>query len=343
MEITRSGVSLSILGQCAAHGTIQEKWRTFPSILEEFGVEIVCVENTGALHHFEIDHQNQVKNLATGSVPVSRTLVRLEPKCVNPTQYRKSIEKLYKNVVVVSPLQKSQNNQIIWDSGYLPNSIALENKLIKCRSTVKNFEICFVNQNKFSFIKGELYTFRRAAINEFLRKGISFNLAGGDWDKGKMWDLKSRLSCFKNTLASYRSITLKGFLARVDMKNTNLNYHGKVVDSIDFMAGFRFALIIENEASYISEKLLNAIIAGCVPIYCGPNLNQFGFPNGIAIESGLNINMMISSFQSLSPSEIERVLSIGLEWIQSAQAQERWGLEKSYHRLAKLMTEIIDN
>ena len=88
---------------------------------------------------------------------------------------------------------------------------------------------------------------------------------------------------------------------------------------------------------------MNAIIAGCVPIYCGPNLSQFGFPPGIAIESGLDINKMISSFQSLSHSEVERVLSDGLNWVKSVQAQERWGLETSYSRLAKLMTEMIDN
>jgi hypothetical protein len=108
------------------------------------------------------------------------------------------------------------------------------------------------------------------------------------------------------------------------------------------MANFRFALIIENEASYVSEKLLNAIIAGCVPIYCGPNLSEFGLPEGMAIETGLNIDMMVRRFQSISHSELEMILSVGLDWAKSIQAQERWGVENSYYRLAKLMTEIID-
>jgi hypothetical protein len=342
MEIIRPSVSLSILGQCAIHGAIQEKWKPFPNILEEFGVEVVCIENVGSLHHFEIDHQIKAKDLGSDLIPVNRTLVRLEPKCVNPTQYRKSIEKLYENIIVVSPLQKSQANQIVWESGYLPNSTDLLKKLNWCRSIVKKPGICFVNQNKFSFIKGELYTLRRRAINEFLAKGFAFDLAGGDWDRSKMWDLKSRLSCFKNTLINYRFMTLKGFLTWIDIKNPNLNYHGKVLDSVEFMANFRFALIIENEASYVSEKLLNAIIAGCVPIYCGPNLSEFGLPEGMAIETGLNIDMMVRRFQSISHSELEMILSVGLDWAKSIQAQERWGVENSYYRLAKLMTEIID-
>ena len=43
-------------------------------------------------------------------------------------------------------------------------------------------------------------------------------------------------------------------------------------------------LVIENEKTYLSEKLFNALLAGCIPIYIGPELTKFKLPRGIAIE-----------------------------------------------------------
>ena len=343
MANVRRGVSLSILGECALHGLIQEKWKIFPGILKELGVDILCVEDELAMHHFVLDHQNQPKELHKNLNSENRTLVRLEPRCVNPIQYRPSIEKLYKNIIVVSSLQRSQDDQIHWKSGYLPNSRDLMKKIDGCRNITKKPGICFVNQNKFSLIKGELYSLRRKAISEFVTRGITFNLAGADWDKSKIWIFKSKIKSLQNSLVDYRFSTLKGFWANIDIKNPKLIYHGRVLDSVDFMANYEFALIIENEASYVSEKLLNAIIAGCIPIYCGPKLNLFGFPNGIAIETGADVNAMISSFQLLDQSEKENILSIGSKWVNSVEVQERWGVESSYFRLAKLMLEIIES
>jgi hypothetical protein len=338
----RHAVSLSILGECAVHGTIQDKWKPFPAILENSGVDIHCIENARVEHYFVIDHQHQSKELNNKLTPENRTLVRLEPRCVNPNQYQPSIEKLYGNIVVVSPLQQNKANQILWRSGYLPDSKQLVRKIYECRNIEKLPEICIVNQNKFSFIKGELYSFRQSAINRFLASGITLNLAGGDWGKSRIWNLKSRLRTFKDCLSYYRILTLKGFFVSTNISSPNLIYHGRVSDSVDFMANFKFALVIENEASYVSEKLINAIVAGCVPIYCGPNLSQFGLPSGIAIETGKDLSSIITGFQSLSELEIHNVLLTGLEWLKSVETQERWGVKPSYFRLARILSEIIE-
>ncbi len=52
----------------------------------------------------------------------------------------------------------------------------------------------------------------------------------------------------------------------------------------DGLAPFRYSVVIENmpERNYFSEKLVDAVLCGCVPIYWGcPNLRDFFDPAGI--------------------------------------------------------------
>jgi hypothetical protein len=57
---------------------------------------------------------------------------------------------------------------------------------------------------------------------------------------------------------------------------------GPVEDKLKTLRQYRFALIIENSDEYVSEKIVDALLAGVVPLYVGAELSRFGFPDGIA-------------------------------------------------------------
>lgn len=57
-------------------------------------------------------------------------------------------------------------------------------------------------------------------------------------------------------------------------------------DKADGLAPYRYSVVIENarEVNYFTEKLIDAVLCDCVPIYWGcPNLGEFMDPDGLII------------------------------------------------------------
>jgi hypothetical protein len=81
---------------------------------------------------------------------------------------------------------------------------------------------------------------------------------------------------------------------------------------------------MENEASYVSEKLFDALVYGCIPIYVGPNLEEFGIPQNVAfkIESNSTDVLDLNSLIGLNQAELELIGHNGQEFIRSKRAEE---------------------
>ena len=45
---------------------------------------------------------------------------------------------------------------------------------------------------------------------------------------------------------------------------------------IEVLKKYRYALVIENSLDYVSEKLFNAMAAGCRALYIGESLSEYG-------------------------------------------------------------------
>jgi hypothetical protein len=83
------------------------------------------------------------------------------------------------------------------------------------------------------------------------------------------------------------------------------SWRGMCGDKIAVARRYRYALVMENQRQpgYVTEKLLDAVAAGCIPIYWGapdagklPGAGSFipfedeNFPVGKVIQSGENYN-----------------------------------------------------
>jgi hypothetical protein len=59
-------------------------------------------------------------------------------------------------------------------------------------------------------------------------------------------------------------------------------YRGSIDDKLALLASYRFALALENTrfAGYVSEKLFDCLVAGCIPVYDGaPDVAQYVWPD----------------------------------------------------------------
>jgi hypothetical protein len=69
-----------------------------------------------------------------------------------------------------------------------------------------------------------------------------------------------------------------------------LNLLGPAVSKKVAMEEFKVAVVIENSQEYMSEKLFDALVGGCIPVYVGPNLGIFGIPPTLYVRADATLD-----------------------------------------------------
>ena len=84
-------------------------------------------------------------------------------------------------------------------------------------------------------------------------------------------ELGKQIDCYGNTWEPYKEI--------IQYKPTQSRFLDKE-RTIDFMSNYTFVLIIENcnADGYVSEKIYDALSAGCIPLYYGNNNSNVNIP-----------------------------------------------------------------
>lgn len=124
---------------------------------------------------------------------------------------------------------------------------------------------CLIVSNKRSNFPNELYSERERLVQWFEKNHTDlFDLYGYGWDSLSCHS--SRVVRKLNTIPGINSILRKLLVKRYKV------YKGTIEDKITTMKNYRFTIAYENvkdENGYITEKLFDAFIAGCVPVYWG--------------------------------------------------------------------------
>ena len=333
---------MSVLGQCLTSANLDPKWKVFPSILESKHVSIVPVGNSESTHYFSLEHDGISLALAEKVVKLERrTLIIVEPRSVHPEQFRKNVRDKYGKIIALSRRHLNESMGEIWEGGHLATPPAVIAEVMKSQLLVrKPNTVGLINENKFSLIAGSQYKKRYLVINEFLDNGHEFSLAGKDWDRGLVWTIAKQIHSAIRALSARVIPDLRESHLPMRVKSKNLKYFGRVDSQFDFLRTLQFAVVIENEANYVTEKLLNAVIAGCVPLFFGPPLSEFGIPDDVAIQiNGLN-ESFYDGMQNCSCEKIDQIILKGREWITSPSTLERWGVLSGFERLASRIEEL---
>jgi hypothetical protein len=334
-------ISMSVLGKCIVEDEVVPKWQPFYSYLQKRGFEPVSIKSNSSSFHVDLECEGSYVLEFSSHLPSDRkVLIRVEPKCVNPFQYRSEINSIYSNHIVIASKFKTKSESIIWENGHLPERNVLSEILASTKYLNDRVGICLLNQNKFSSVPGELYSLRRLAMNRFVNADIRFELGGRDWDESYVWEFKSKIKNYVANFKSSKLISFSNFFTKLNKKSKNLVMVGSIDDTFKFLSSFEFCLVIENENTYVSEKLLNAVISGCIPIYVGPKLADFGFPANIAIEVGGDTEKIVDIYRNTTPEEKVVIRKAGRIWIESEESYKRWGIEPGFNKLADLLFEI---
>lgn len=133
--------------------------------------------------------------------------------------------------------------------------------------------------NKFSFVPGELYSLRRRVIKRLNKR---LDLFGTGWtDKGSTILLRALKAALFAALNS--RFSLSSFSTPILFEPRN--FLGQPKNKLETLQNYESSIVIENWEHYFSEKLFDALKAGCLPIYVGPPLEKIGIPKGFAIQA----------------------------------------------------------
>jgi hypothetical protein len=99
------------------------------------------------------------------------------------------------------------------------------------------------------------------------------------------------------------------------------------------MSKYRYALVIENSAEYMSEKLMEALFAGCIPIYVGPDPQEYGIPKELVIWTKPNIRAIEHSLAEAATWNLEEFYSRLAVFLSARSTRELWDHERVYQKM----------
>ena len=307
-----------------------------------------------AINH---DKESYEKFRKQGGTIERAALIRLEPEAVHPIQYLETIRDLYGCIITPGEaIYDSDKEKFIgWPFEIQKNPAQPTLEFPKLNSVINSpgffdkfaLENWEKRLNKFHLIAANKVSPTRQS-NYQLRRNIAagvppefIDVYGPFWNDGIIKKVLHRLGVFKFALKNRVWINPVSIYGNLFQKYPN--YCGKVEDKLETAQNYRFALVIENSNSYTSEKLLDAILAGCICLYVGPPISKTGLPEDVAIQFSGNISQIKDLLTNIDLLKVENQLNSMKEFVASERFLEYWEsnsvFSKIAHRLDKYWRE----
>jgi hypothetical protein len=253
------------------------------------------------------------------------TLVRMEPSVILPDNFSSSRTKQFGKVITVGGTSSSQSICVNWPLLW-PKSEDIQS----ITPDERQDRIVVVNGNKISFVRGELYSLRREAIRDL----SNLDLYGTDWSSSFCVRLITAVRSLAHAVLSLKLPSIFNF--SLWFRNYS-NYKGQVQDKIGTMSKYRYALVIENSAEYMSEKLMEALFAGCIPIYVGPDPMGFGIPRDLVVCAEPTLGSIRESFNQAASWDLAEFQSRLKRFLSFNETRTLWDHKVVY---GKILEEI---
>jgi len=268
-----------------------------------------------------IDHRNSELSMLSERSSKKRfnILFRSEPECIIPNGYKKDSLVAYDKILTFGKPRTSPNCEY-WPQFW---SAPIQFKL------GRKEKMALINSNKLNFHKSEMYSLRRKVAHSL--KDVE--LFGLDWNI-------SFISKVKIFLIELRKEPKRGvfvFLFHIDKWFRWWPEIESPQDKIKVLQDFKYALVIENSRTYMSEKLFDAFKGGCIPIYVGPDVRDFGIPPVLVIESPASVRGIQDAYEKaklLNHSQYQKDL---LKWLENPETILKYSGESVLDRAIKEM------
>jgi hypothetical protein len=289
-----------------------------------------------------------------GGSPENAFLVRLEPMAVFPVQYKMEIEALYAKVFTPGSLKQEGGNPLRWPYYYNQNPLKpekhspnLESLLIKASKTgtfeFNNWKhrpitISLIASNKVSPISRNNYKIRRRLAS--CMSAETLQIYGNLWDSKLLPKLTHRASVTFSALKSGIGLNILEIYG--DLHKNFPGYLGQIIDKHEIIQKSKFSLVIENDDDYVSEKIIDALVGGSIPIYIGGDVKRIGIPPEL-IQSNLREKKEILHFiETFTDEEAIQKLRANQEWLLSKFFLNSWEGDKVFKEIADMVVKSLE-
>jgi len=263
-------------------------------------------------------HERDLEYLSAISDSCSSFLLRNEPRIVCPLNYHKEVLNKFGTVIDVGRLNQSADLQSNWPQFWPKSFPNLSEKRLD--------KVAIISGNKMSLIPGELYSFRRQCI---LKIG-EIEHFGTSWDSEKSERFLDLLRAIR--LVQKNRIYPKLNSVRYWFKKYR-NWNGTPYDKRQCLASYKYTLVIENSADYLSEKLFDAFFSFAIPIYVGPNIADYGIPKSLVIQCEPDLNSVKIGIKRASEINYREWCSEIEDWLDSPKTRTAWDGYAIYGRI----------
>jgi hypothetical protein len=315
------------------HGATSEVWRSIKSSMHwgtlgevEF-VENQLIESDISLY---FDHGDSKEKLS-GKFNV---LILTEPRTVNPIQYRKKYLNKFNLVIPASPVRAASLG--LEDYIYAPLHFIDPLDQI----TRRDLDFVILNANKFSSNSENLYALRRKISKYLYKNGFAYELYGLDWRMSKFKELRERIWSIRKELKCLRIPNF--FAAFSEFMYRYPEYKGSPYNKQKVLCKFKYAVIIENEADYISEKIFDAIFSGCVPLYVGPCLKAYPMLEKCSFQIPGNMRDLKEFFSSNFTNSYSKKIEYINQINRNPDLLDNFSLQTNMDRLVEILINKID-
>jgi hypothetical protein len=279
---------------------------------------ILCIDATGNL-------------LSSPTLPETipdqpRILVLQEPEVVWPNNANKGFRESFDYVIEIG--RPDGSARVPWPTKW-PDDYSQYFAVNKLQSAV------LIASNRLSFFDNELYSLRR----EIVRKVNSVSVYGRDWNLSLPHRVGKYCIEFTATLA-------KGKIPKLSRGRYFFTRNGglvsEVADKFRINSMYKVSLVLENSTEYVSEKILEAILCGSIPVYVGSNPKAFGIPAELYVSTEAKVDSVLFSIDEALKMDYEVWKNRALSWLAESQAAKKWRLEQFWQDLDQLLRASID-
>lgn len=272
---------------------------TLATDMEDNPQVLICVDWTTAARR--LIRKARLLNIPT-------VLVINEPLVVTPEHGNPKVHLQFTNVYEVgrpfaSPFFKWPQ---AWNLKYFDNS-------------ERHNGVVAISANKFSFVPGELYSLRSRA---YANLSDPIDVYGVGWDRPKFANLLK--------LGKDLQLALKGGQERLTFACVNsfrlkpTNLFGQVEDKLLTMSGYKVSLVIENSSDYMSEKLIDSLLAGAIPVYVGPSVEAFGIPEELVVPAEPNLDSIARAISFAREMDYAKWHERARKWVTDPGVRKSW-------------------
>jgi len=260
---------------------------------------------------------------ARGIGQLDSVLIRGEPISVHPMSYRKSIGRNFSRIIesgrdpAVNPFAVRRYQQ-------LPLTINDNGK-----QRIFN-QVVMMNSNQISFIKGEFYSLRRRCVYEI----EEVCLLGRNWNIGTME--RVRIATI-HLLVCLRALKLPQKSSLVYWFRRPVKAIASPDSKADALHVFGIALVIENSADFLTEKIFDAFANLCIPVYVGPQPSNYGIPEDLFVYADPNIEAIRKAISIAKLIDYDEWKRRTIKWMNSQDTQREWSQDAVFRQIRELI------